>query len=1062
MVNYVLSFCKITGASKIFTRNFYLPLLKPITPKDALRTLRITGKWLLGTKYQHYIPVMRNHREKRSKKSKNYGTKEHKKMNDFTYMCPNFDPENESQKRLQKILDSKQSKGGMYVYTVEDKKYNIVFESAFELALRDGDIIDVLVSQKNDKILVKTKDCKKVPIEIQYYEQNEDDKLYCGEGATSAQEEKFHHHGKYTMSLAKLFEDKEMQEEKWEEELKRIMKKRKKQKWEGTKAFKEMMKQIMRKFDWKKFEEDAKQVIDDIEAPITENPIPMEIADLEATKHVNETLAQDEDLLNTLPSLKDIPDIIQNLGSATLTEIEADASDSNEKRIVSGAKVTLSSGKECFVSGQMVHTEEGDVFVPGQTVQNEFGDEYVPGITINIDNKPTLVNGLIMGDEEKDPLFLPTQSTITAGGQLTFATSVEERPDPEPEEQRLKRRRKLLRIISVVPEEENNEDECLKEVIEDIMKESGVSDFENIEIVVENANKSLLDGEESDVSTDETSTSDELNNSEFEELDIEAIRLKHEQQRKELEKLKLILLDDGMNDLVNSLEEKKRLLKLKLDELRKLSLMSENNLLSYVNDSDAYEAATKITDEKESINKLAEILIALTRRSAAFRDRNSIRPENINLDVNLKPSETDLKFNNSSTKLKILFKTALVAANDVYKNRPKDQILALHSVVDIIEDSLRKDPALMHELIRLMDTSVDRLEICDAVLKQLTQDISHTKVASLKNLTATDLNLQDCLKYLDRIIEDGTVMNVSFTKLAKLCPEIVKDLSDNVKIRLKQANTEEKALEVLQDSIVATVRALMGSNFEELLNKKEATVLEFMEEALSFAKALEQEEVVENLSKPKTALNNLNDSSIEMLKRMTIIRQLAEKDYSLKTAISRIKKNPECAKSDPRIRQLIRESAIIISEMNPVRNARDIPYDLMKKGNLLAIEDFLMRRMRLDVPVLVTRGNLQAVIPKEAARGVLAGRVPYILIDESGVTNFKPMHMLSSINVNKNRERRIEDYLSGVRERSKSIDLDKSDARTYFQAKNNSPDGQYVGTARGRAMSSGALFGHRV
>ncbi|XP_050292830.1 putative leucine-rich repeat-containing protein DDB_G0290503 [Anthonomus grandis grandis] len=1034
MVNYVLSFCKITGASKIFTRNFYLPLLKPLTPKDALRTLRITGKWLLGAKYQHYIPVLRNHRFKTKSKAK-----KHKTMDDFTYMTPTFDPDNENQKRLKNILDSKPKSPGLYVYTVEDKKYNIVFEAAFELAVQDGDIIDVLVSQKNDKILVKTKDFKKVPLEIQYYEPN-GQPLYSGQGTTTKEEEKFHHHGKYTMGLAKLFEDKEMQEEKWEEEMKKILKKRKKHKWEGTKAFKEMMKQIMRKFDWKKFEEDAKRVIDDIDAPVTETPIAMEINDLEATKHVNETLSQREELLDQLPTLKDIPDIIKNLGQATLTDLETDS------RTLKGAKVTLASGKECFISGQMVHTEDGDVFVPGQTIQNEFGAEYAPGITINIDSKPTLVNGLIMGDEQKDPLFLPTQSTITSGGQLTFATAPEERPAPEPEEQRQTRRKKLLRIISVVPEE--NEQEEIKECIEDIMKESGVSDFENIEIIVESVNDQSSSSDE-----DDTVSSEELNH---EELDIEAIHLK---QRQELEKLKMILQDDGMNDLISSLEEKKLLLKKKLEELRKLSMISESNLISYVDDSDAMDAATKITSQ--DIKKLSEVLIAITRRTANFRDRNGIRLENINLDVNIKPTEWDEKFNKSSMKLKVLLKTALVAANDVYKNRPKDQVLALHSIVDILEDSLKSDPKLLGELLKLLETSTDRLEVCDTVLKQLTLDISHTKVACLKNLTQPNLNLQDCLKNLDKIIEDG-IMNTSFTKIVKLCPEIIQDLSNTIKIRSKGVIGEEAAMEILQDSIVATTRALMESNFEVLLSKKESTVLEFIEEALSFAKALDLEDVVENLSKPKTALNNLEECSIEMLKRMTLIRQLAEKDYSLKTAISRIKKNPECARSDPRIRQLIRESAIVMSEMAPLRNSRDIPYDMMKKQNLLSIEDFLMRKMRLDVPVLVSRGTYQAVIPKESARGVLAGRVPYILIDESGVTNFKPMHMLSSINVNKNREKRIEDYLSGVRERSKSIDLNQEDSRTYLQAKSNSPDGQYAGTARGRAMSSGALLGHRL
>ncbi|XP_030763378.1 uncharacterized protein LOC115887954 isoform X2 [Sitophilus oryzae] len=1033
MVNYVLSFCKITGASKIFTRNFYLPLLKPLTPREALRTLRITGKWLLGSKYQHYIPVLLNHRQKRSKRSKNYGKREHKAMDDFTYMTPNIDGESDAQKRLQSILDSKKAPGGTYVYTVEDKKYNIVVQSAFEQALRDGDIIDVLVSQKNDKILVKLKDFKKVPLELQYFEQN-GEPLHCGEGATSADEEKFHHHGKYTMSLAKLFEDKETEDEKWEEELKRIMKRRKKHKWEGTKAFKEMMKQIMRKFDWDQFEQDAKKVIDDIEAPATESLIPMEVHDLEATKNVNKALEQQPHLL---PTLKDIPEIVRGLGDATMTELETDGVDGK----VTGAKVTLPSGKECFVSGQIVHTEEGDVFVPGQTIESEFGPEYAPGITINIDDKPTLVNGLIMGDQEKDPLFLPTQSTITSSGQLTFATAPEERPEPEPEEQRQKRRRKLLRIISVVPEEDSNiKDESLKEVIADIIKESGAHDMEDVEIIVQNEPNLLEDEDSDDISTDESSDNTELAK-EFENLDIEAIRLKHEEQRKEMEQLKLILLDDGMNDLVNSLEEKQRLLKKKLEELRKISISNELNLVTYVNDEDAIEQARNITSTSElQVKNLAEALIALTRRTAAFRDRNNIRVENINMDVNIKPTDKDIKFNKCSEKLKILFKSALVAANDVYKNRPKDQVLALHSIVDMVGETLKNNPQLVEELNKLLNSPTDRLEVCDAVLKQLTQDISHTKVAMLKNLTSNNLTLPDCLKYLDKIIEDGTVMNTSFAKLLKLCPEIISDLTANVRLRTKSATSEEAALEAVQDSIVATVRSLMESNFEELLGKKESTVLEFVSEALSFAKALELDEVVENLSKPKTAINSLEESSVEMLKRMTIIRQLAEKDYSLKTAISRIKKNPECAKSDPRIRQLIRESAILVSEMYPVKTSRDIPLELLKRQNLLAIEDYLMRRMRLDVPVLVTRGQLQAVIPKEAARGVLAGRVPYILIDESGVNNFKPMHMLSNVaGLNKNREKRIENYLSGVRERSRSIDLDngKEDSKTYLQAKSN-------------------------
>lgn len=402
-------------------------------------------------------------------------------------MTPTFDPENEGQKRLKGILDSKKGDGRRFVYTVADKKYNIVFESAFELALRDGDIIDVLVSQKNDKILVKTKDCRKVPLEIQPYE-DQDQQLYSGEGATTKKEETSHHHGKYTMSLAKMFEDKEEEEEKWEEEMKKILKRGKKKRLESTRAFKEVMKQILRKFDWAKFEEDAKKVVETIQEPVEEQPIRMEVNDLEGTKHVEETFQNNPDLLPQLPTIQDIPEILQSLSTATLAELNN----------VKGAEVTLNSGKKCFVTGQMVQTEDGEVFVPGQTVDNH----YSPGFTINVDNSPALVNGLILGDQDQEPMFLPSQSAITSGGQLTFTPTT-----PEPEVQPS---RKLLRIISMVPEEDQNDQEEVKEVIEDAIKESGLSHLDNVEIIVDSG---PLD-------------SPERTSSEEEEEDLEPVKVK--------------------------------------------------------------------------------------------------------------------------------------------------------------------------------------------------------------------------------------------------------------------------------------------------------------------------------------------------------------------------------------------------------------------------------------------------------------------------------------------------------------------------------------------------------
>lgn len=1009
MVNYVLSFCKITGASKIFSRHFYLPLLKPLTPKEALRTLRITGKWLLGAKVQHYIPVLLNHKKKRSKRCKNYGTKVHEEMADYTYMSPVIDPDNENHKRLLEIIKNNDNKG-VFVYTVEDKKYNIVLQAHFEFAIRNGEIIDVLVSQKNDKIIVKLKDFKKIPMEIEYFD-GSNEMLYCGEGATSVEEEKFHHHGKYTMGLARIFEEKELIEEKWEEELRKLMKRRRKQKGEGTKAWKEMVKESIKNLDWKKFEEDAKKVIDEIDEPASEQLIPMEIDDLTTTKNVNDAILNHKpELLNQLPTMKEIPDIIKNMGNGMLTEIEI-----NGKQ-VSGVKVKLASGKECFISGQMVHTEDGDVFVPGQTIENEFGDEYTPGITINIDNKPTLISGLIMGEEERNPMFLPTQSTITSDGQLTFATVPEERPPPQPENQRYLRKK-------LEPENIIEEDIELEPI--------------EIDIIIESESESESQSSQSEDDSKSTVTSIELNNSEMEELDAEAIRLKKEQQRLEIEKLKQILLDDGMDEILANLEDKKAKLKEKLEELRKLCMNAENNLITYVNDSDAVEVASKISNDNMTINRISDILLTMTRRLSTFRDKNNIRPDNIqnnNILTEENLSDIDVKFSKCTTKLKILFKTAIVAANDVFKNRPKDQLLALNAIGEILTDALKNDEFLLEELLNLMNTPVDRNEICMNVFKQLTQNIVDTKTSTLANIRNKTLSPSEIFDNISKILDKNNLYNEPFIKIAKVDPQIVKILIENIDNNINKVKSEKDAMEILEKCIIDATITLTNINFENISNASPAIIKDFIEDAIIFAKALNLDEIVDELSDTLN-VNSNKQSTINLLKRITLIQQLAERDYSLKTAISRLKKNPDRGKNDPRIRQLIRESGILTSKLPKMKNAREIPLQLMKKQNLLAIEDFLIQRSVVDLPVMINRGSWEVIVPKEATNGVLSGRMPYTLLDEDGFTNINIKPRKRGTIGPSNWVTTIDNFNNsiGVRDRSS----ERNENQTYPQARKN-------------------------
>ncbi|KRT84826.1 hypothetical protein AMK59_600, partial [Oryctes borbonicus] len=770
-MNYILSFCKITGASRIFKRNFYLPLLKPQTPKDALRTFKITGKWLLGSKVQHYMPVLFNHRTKRPKNANNYGKITHKLMKGYTYLAPIFDPSVESHQLLMNILKGKQSNGSKFVYTVQDKRHNLVFNAELELAIRDGDVIDVLISQSSNKILIKLKDFKKVPLELENCNLNEP--MFNGEGATTPEEEKFHHYGKFTMSLARLFEEKERELDEWEMELVRIINKRKKQHGEGTIEWEDMVREGIKNLDWKKFEKDAKNVIDTIFEPAEEEHIGMEIADFEITKDVS-TKILEHGSINLLPKMSEIPEVVRNMGRAIPWEISF--GDPEALRILSGVKVPLPSGREVFVAGQMVKTDEGDVFVPGQTIENEFGLEYAPGITVNLDNRPTLITGLIMSEENNGkPMFLPTDSTITADGQLTFTTNPEERPKP------INKEEQAPQIEEKIQEAQEIQDHQLEDVIDEVKIE--VPDKLVIDLYEESITEDISKQSDDNLTEDE----DNKDNSEHYEI------------------------HDGMGVVIASVEEKKSSLEKKLEELRKLTVPVGDDYVTYVTLDDAQEVASKITDNKDKMHKISEILLTLTRRASTFRERNSVNIKNINnpvlIDSTVFLTEADEKFHAANAPIKIALKSAIVAANDIFKKRPKDQVLALNTIGEMIGDALKGKEKSLEELCLLMNTPIDRNEISSTIFKVLTQDIRENKVDILKDLIklAEKIESFQIMERMKEILADGDIMTSALKKLSKVSADVLYFVIENVEEHINTVKTEIGARLLLESSIVEAV-----------------------------------------------------------------------------------------------------------------------------------------------------------------------------------------------------------------------------------------------------------------
>lgn len=438
--------------------------------------------------------------------------------------------------------------------------------------------------------------------------------------------------------------------------------------------------------------------------------------------------------------------------------------------------------------------------------------------------------------------------------------------------------------------------------------------------------------------------------------------------------------------------------------------------VSYVGEHDTIEIASRITQDKEAIIRLSEILLTLTRRAATFRDKNSINADNINqayISVS-HLSEADIKFNNSPNKLKIMLKTAVVAANDVFKTRPKDQILALNAIGEIIVDVLKGDEETLGQLLGLMKTANERNEICNGIFKQLSQNITETKISFLNNI-AKNPSAYDVMEWIEKVLgEHSEVKCEAFIKIAKIDPRIITFLVKKVKEDISKIKTEESAIELLGESIVSATKEMMEINLDGFIGDEE----NLREEAKAFAKSLGLGKIEEDLSEELDFATIDDKRTVEFLQRIILIRQLAERDFSLKSAIARIRKNPERARGDPRIRQLIRESAFLLFKGQFLRNSRDFPIQLLKNRNLLAIEDLLIQKGFFNFPVLISRDSLEVVIPKEASGSVFSGRVPYAFIDESGVSNFKPRHMFGNLEVM--RESSVE-----------------NEDRKYLQAKNS-------------------------
>ncbi|XP_029346662.1 obscurin isoform X6 [Acyrthosiphon pisum] len=280
------------------------------------------------------------------------------------------------------------------------------------------------------------------------------------------------------------------------------------------------------------------------------------------------------------------------------------------------------------------------------------------------------------------------------------------------------------------------------------------------------------------------------------------------------------------------------------------------------------------------------------------------------------------------------------------------------------------------------------------------------KVNILKGImNSSELESKYIAEAFSEILNDSedSKLRSAFEHIAEENIELLKEVK--LKIDMQKVNSEKEAIEALQWAIVSVINKTSEITVNQMLkDNKSEQFNRLLSDAVGLAKALGLKEVVsvlmDVLDDRRSADILASDKiTIEILRRLTVMRKLAERRPEFSETLSGMSANPIEARLDPKLRELVRESGVLLlpPETN-VETSFDVPAELFSPGNSLAMEDFMVKSRKMGI-LLIIKNGLQAVVPREAARSVLTGQVPYTVLDERGIHRFEPMNVLDALKI---------------------------------------------------------------
>lgn len=260
------------------------------------------------------------------------------------------------------------------------------------------------------------------------------------------------------------------------------------------------------------------------------------------------------------------------------------------------------------------------------------------------------------------------------------------------------------------------------------------------------------------------------------------------------------------------------------------------------------------------------------------------------------------------------------------------------------------------------------------------------------------------------IIEDLD-MSSAFCAMTTNNPQLMLNVLNAIQNTNNASNPNVSIKDLIQKAIISAVNDENNRKIDELLATGDIHQVEnILNDALLLAKilGLNSEAMTLLTALDKTSKIGevdqivLDDAAKSVIRRVCVMKQLAEVDMDYKDALELLQSSPHRAGKDEIVRELVRKSGLIsieVPDKQSVQTSNDIPMSLL--DNELAMEDFMLRNNGSGSKAfLIIKNGIQCVVPREKSHDVLTGKCAYTVLDENGIRHFEPLHVMSALKMN--------------------------------------------------------------